>query len=437
MRAEGKSWQCNACGESVESQFDTCWQCGCDEQGDADPGFPRFDVIDPHCRVCTYPLAGLGSDRCPECGESFDRFTVHEAIGISESLRSLVKEDTQLLCPTCQVNITLFDHYCPDCNTCVGQFSPALPLEAIRFEVEFYGRLWERVWDKTRYTFWRRSILFVLFVLLLLGLRDSIGGVETGVPIISYLMVFFIPFFCFKGVEKFRAGFWHCDVCGYDLRGNLDAITCPECGEELGNKLTSQNFMIEHDPQMSKPPLDTDWSSLGMPLDKVVLVDHDPAWHDVFENEAKRILHACGDDLVNVQHIGSTSVPGLCAKPILDLMPGLKSLDDAAAIIKPLESLGYVCRGELGIPGRRFFYLNIDGQRVAHVHAFAIDHREYERHLMFCEYLRSNPDAAQRYAELKRQLATTHENDRDAYTDAKTALITEMESEALAARDVV
>ncbi len=429
MSADATTWHCNACDEAIESWFDQCWHCGRDKEGVADETFPRFDVIAPRCRACEYSLEGLKSDQCPECGVPFDRFSAVESPGIGASIRSLVKDESQLLCPACQTAITLFDHYCPKCSACVGQLSPNLPVEGIPVRVQFYGRIWQRAWYGRGVPWWWRVLaLGTLFMLLTAGPEGSEMFIASPFVVLSLFLVN-------RGMDTVRSLRWHCNHCGYDLRGNMDASHCPECGAAIGNKLKQRIYVMKHDAFPAGRPATTDWSSLGMPTDRVVLVEHDPAWHNVFENESQRILHGCGERLIDVRHVGSTSVPGLCAKPILDLMPGVPSETDLDAVIEPLESLGYISRGELGIPGRRYFFLNVNNQRVAQLHVFAVDHPEYERHLVFSEHLRAHPEDAKRYADLKRRLAVEFEHDRHAYSDAKTELIQAIEAKAFAARD--
>ena len=174
---------------------------------------------------------------------------------------------------------------------------------------------------------------------------------------------------------------------------------------------------------MKPGPSGNPWRSLGADGVTVQLVPHRPEWALVFQMEAERILRACGGTVVAVEHIGSTAVPGLVSKPILDIMPGIVRLEDGPGTIRPLEALGYSCRGEHGIPGRLYFDLLRDGRSVAHAHMFVIGTEDWTRHLLFRDYLRGHPDAAREYAELKIALATRYREDRVSYTDVKTGFI--------------
>jgi GrpB-like predicted nucleotidyltransferase (UPF0157 family) len=158
------------------------------------------------------------------------------------------------------------------------------------------------------------------------------------------------------------------------------------------------------------------------------IVEYDPQWPLLFEQEKTRILDVLrGFDIV-VEHVGSTSVPGLAAKAIIDLLLVVSNSEEAVRAITPLVSLEYECRGEAGIPGRIFFRKGVP--RTHHLHLYARGHSEIKRHLLFRDYLRANPEAARAYAELKRALAEKFRHDRDAYSEAKTDFIRAAEAQA-------
>ena len=172
------------------------------------------------------------------------------------------------------------------------------------------------------------------------------------------------------------------------------------------------------------------WNSLGASTKRVDVVDYRPEWGDAFERESRRILTACGDTLLSVEHIGSTAVPGLAAKPCLDIMPGLRQTSDGKSIVEPMISLGYRFLGEHGMPGRWYFVLFHNDRCVVHAHAYSIDNVQWERHLFFRDYLRKNPETSHEYGELKRALQAQHENDKHAYTNAKTDFVKAIETKA-------
>ena len=136
--------------------------------------------------------------------------------------------------------------------------------------------------------------------------------------------------------------------------------------------------------------------------------------------------------LVTVHHIGSTSVPGLAAKPIIDLMPVVIDLGDLDREHARIESLGYGWHGEFGIRGRRYCTLsNENGLRLAQLHFFQEESPQIERHLAFRDYLRAHPETAAAYEKEKRRARDLHPNDSHAYTDQKAMWIQNVEAKAL------
>ncbi|MDZ8094027.1 MAG: GrpB family protein [Nostoc sp. DedQUE05] len=157
-------------------------------------------------------------------------------------------------------------------------------------------------------------------------------------------------------------------------------------------------------------------------MDEVNIVEYDPRWATLFTEEAEWIWQALGNDLVvEIEHIGSTAVPGMAAKPVIDIMVGVRSLVNAKSAILALESLGYVYWRENPRPGQMFFVKGMPPygkQRTHHVHIVEIDSEFWERKL-FCDYLRKHPEEAKRYEVLKRDLAASFRSDREAYTNGK------------------
>jgi GrpB-like predicted nucleotidyltransferase (UPF0157 family) len=163
----------------------------------------------------------------------------------------------------------------------------------------------------------------------------------------------------------------------------------------------------------------------------VFLAPYDPAWPEMATDQAVR-LKALGSILVSVHHIGSTSVPGLAAKPIIDLMPLVTNLDDLDRKRSLVEALGYSWHGELGIAERRYCALSDHrGNRVAQLHFFAADSPHATRHIAFRDYLRAHPEVARAYEQEKRRARDLYPNDSRAYTDEKDAWIRRTEARAL------
>ena len=163
----------------------------------------------------------------------------------------------------------------------------------------------------------------------------------------------------------------------------------------------------------------------------VVLKPHDPAWARTAARETKRLRQALGGNLVIVEHFGSTSVAGIAAKPVIDLMPLVADLGALDRDRSRIEALGYEWFGEFGISGRRFCTLTgPDGARLIHLHAYQIGDAEIGRHIAFRDYLRAHPPIARDYELEKRRAAALHPNDSLAYNEEKDAWI--MTHEALA-----
>ena len=156
----------------------------------------------------------------------------------------------------------------------------------------------------------------------------------------------------------------------------------------------------------------------------VLIADYDPEWPLHFEAAKRTIAQAVGPLLVSIEHIGSTAVPNVASKPIIDIMPGIRRFEDGFDCVAPLEALGYDCRGELGIPGRHYFVKNdVQGVREQQLHMVVVGTDFWAKKLLFRDYMRTNPDEANEYAQLKRSLAKRYRQDREAYTEGETVFI--------------
>ncbi|MGI9241664.1 MAG: GrpB family protein [Verrucomicrobiales bacterium] len=163
---------------------------------------------------------------------------------------------------------------------------------------------------------------------------------------------------------------------------------------------------------------------------KIEVVPYDPHWPDLFAEEAAAIRGIGADCFLAVHHIGSTSVPGLVAKPVIDLMLEVSDLTELEGYDGEMEGLGYVVKGEYGIPGRRF-YLKGVWHRTHHVHAFLQGSSGLTRHLAFRDYLRAHPEDAAEYGALKFSNAAKFPHDMDGYCEAKHDYVTSLEQRAV------
>ena len=163
----------------------------------------------------------------------------------------------------------------------------------------------------------------------------------------------------------------------------------------------------------------------------VVVVPYDPQWPMLYDKEAKTIRAILADSLVAIYHIGSTAVPGLCAKPIIDIMPVVRQIDTVDLHNQAFAQLGYEVMGEFGIPGRRYLRKG-NPERTHQIHIFALPStHDIRRHLAVRDYLRTHPKEAQAYGSLKQTLAQQFPWDIERYCDGKDAFVKRLEQDAL------
>jgi GrpB-like predicted nucleotidyltransferase (UPF0157 family) len=171
-------------------------------------------------------------------------------------------------------------------------------------------------------------------------------------------------------------------------------------------------------------------SGAGAGDEAVRLTPYDPAWPDAFERERAALEAAIGPWAVGgIHHVGSTAVPGLAAKPIVDILVGVEDLESSRECFEPLARLEY-----LYAPYRseemHWFCKPRPDRRTHHLHLAPVTGRRYADELAFRERLRADPETAERYAKLKRELADRFPEDREAYTEAKTDFIRAVLDEA-------
>ncbi len=159
---------------------------------------------------------------------------------------------------------------------------------------------------------------------------------------------------------------------------------------------------------------------------------HSSRWAGEFRAEAERLTAALGDEVVAVHHVGSTAIPGISAKPIIDILLEVRKVERLDGLGPEMSGLGYEAKGEFGLPGRRFFVKHAGELRTHQIHAYTTGNPELERHLAFRDYMISHPEDAEAYGRLKEELARRFSTDIEGYMDGKDAFIKEMERRALA-----
>ena len=163
----------------------------------------------------------------------------------------------------------------------------------------------------------------------------------------------------------------------------------------------------------------------------VKVVQYSPLWESKYNFEAQQIKNILKDILVDIYHIGSTSVKGLSAKPIIDIMPIVTNIGMVDRYTREFEALGYECMGEFGIPGRRYFRKGGDN-RTHQIHVFdQSNHKDIDRHLAVRDYLRTHSDVAADYGMLKMELAVKFPEDIEGFCDGKDCFVKQMELDAL------
>jgi GrpB-like predicted nucleotidyltransferase (UPF0157 family) len=163
---------------------------------------------------------------------------------------------------------------------------------------------------------------------------------------------------------------------------------------------------------------------------KVEVVPFNENWSVMFEEEERKINNVFGNEIVAIYHIGSTSIPGMYAKPIIDILVEVKDIESVDNYNEQMSALGYRALGEHGISGRRFFRKG-EVERTHHVHVFETGSEHITRHLAFKEYMIAHPKEAKAYSELKQRLAKQFPTDIEAYIEGKDPFIKEMEKKAL------
>jgi len=162
---------------------------------------------------------------------------------------------------------------------------------------------------------------------------------------------------------------------------------------------------------------------LGLKRGTVKLIADHKKWKELFEKEKKTLLSIFEDLEIQIEHVGSTAIPGVLAKPIIDMMLGFSKPEQTEIIYKKLEELGYEDRGERGVPGRRLFVKGPEEKRTHYLHVTKIDNSFWQEHIIFRDYLRQNQKGRDEYNKLKQDLAEKFSDKRELYTKAKSDFI--------------
>ena len=160
---------------------------------------------------------------------------------------------------------------------------------------------------------------------------------------------------------------------------------------------------------------------------KVTVLPYDSAWKSAFEAIKKEIEGAAGDLILGIEHVGSTSVEGMSAKPCIDLDVVIRDASVLEAVIARLAAIGYIHESDLGIPGREAFkYTDKPHLQTHHLYVCPRDSRELHRHITFREFLKSHPEAVRQYSRVKETAAQLYPDDIDRYIAYKSPCIEEL-----------
>lgn len=161
---------------------------------------------------------------------------------------------------------------------------------------------------------------------------------------------------------------------------------------------------------------------------QIKVTPYDDNWPALFEDYAAKIRKALGANCLEVHHIGSTSVEGLAAKPVIDILPVVKDITKVDDANQAMQTLGYEVNGEFGMLFRRYFYKNEGEERTVNVHVYEQGNPEIERYLLFRDHMRTHPDDKQAYGDLKTKLAKQHPDDIESYLNGKSAFVESIDS---------
>lgn len=152
-------------------------------------------------------------------------------------------------------------------------------------------------------------------------------------------------------------------------------------------------------------------------------------WSLMFQEECGKLKNTFGNLVVNIYHIGSTAIPNIKAKPVIDIMIEVINIDEVDKFNHQMEQLGYITFGENGIPNRRFFSKGGDN-RTHHIHIFEQGNSEITRHIVFRDYMIAHPEEAQKYSQLKQNLADKYPTNIEMYIEGKNDYIKSIDTKA-------
>ena len=165
----------------------------------------------------------------------------------------------------------------------------------------------------------------------------------------------------------------------------------------------------------------------GLKRGTVALIEHQEEWNKIFNLDKDIILQILGNSVVDIQHVGSTAIPGISAKPIIDILVGLKNIFEAEHFISKFEEKSYEFRPNASTQDRILYIKGGENFRTHHIHVVQYDSNEWNRMIRFRDYLRENSNVALEYKELKEELAVKFPDNREEYTKGKENFVKQIE----------
>ncbi|MEG2656868.1 MAG: GrpB family protein [Clostridium sp.] len=162
---------------------------------------------------------------------------------------------------------------------------------------------------------------------------------------------------------------------------------------------------------------------VGLPKNSVMLYPYSEEWSMLFEKEKINIYNCIKEYVIDIQHVGSTSIKGMYAKPIIDIVVAIKNLEDGFKLIDDIESIGYHFKGSLGKSNRFFFWKGNDKSNTHNLHIVQHGDKNFDNLILFRNFMSNHCDYREEYCRLKLDLANKYKEDRDAYTKSKTKFI--------------
>jgi GrpB-like predicted nucleotidyltransferase (UPF0157 family) len=158
---------------------------------------------------------------------------------------------------------------------------------------------------------------------------------------------------------------------------------------------------------------------IGLKRGTIQVVPYQPAWKELFEVEAVKLRSALGNNLLQIEHVGSTAIEGMDAKPIIDIIVAVKSLSKARELVPVVQALGYNHKEDDDVPERIFFVKGLPSKRTYHLSLTEPASGYWKAHILFRDYLLTHREVAEEYRQLKRELAEQYTDDRGSYTAGK------------------